>query len=403
MQPAADSVRAVNRLTARWAATAGTGDTVFSATGVWPLLAFLADAADGPARAELEDAVGMRADGAAWAARDLLAALASVRGSRSAVGLWARPALPLRESWVAGLPAHTLSVLSGDAEADRKALDTWASDRTDGLIGSMPTVLDDGVLLVLAAAQALRLRWLQPFREGEMLPERGPWQGRELLALVRRTSLLDRVGVAHTAAGPLTVLKVLGDTGVDVHLLLGDPEMAPAEVLQAGLAVLAGTCRTVPGDLLSSREPGPGLEVRTVPSSAPEPKLSVRTSPFRLTADHDLLRRPAPFGLSTAMDDRHGHFPGISAEPLAVGSARQSALAVFDAEGFEAASVTAIAAVAGGMPPPPRYLTKRIDAEFDRPFGFLTVHRTSRLVLTAGWVAEPTPYPEYEEMYEEGV
>ncbi|MDV9178964.1 proteinase inhibitor I4 serpin, partial [Streptomyces sp. W16] len=36
------TVDAVNRLTARWADTA-TGGTVFSAAGVWPLLAFLAD------------------------------------------------------------------------------------------------------------------------------------------------------------------------------------------------------------------------------------------------------------------------------------------------------------------------------------------------------------------------
>ncbi|WP_351226205.1 serpin family protein [Streptomyces sp. NPDC002133] len=394
----------MNRLTARWATTAGPNrDTVFSATGVWPLLAFLADAADGPARGELEDAVGMRAAEAAAAARELMSALATVRGSRSAVGLWVGPTLPLHESWVAGLPADTLGVFSGDAEADRRTLDMWAADRTDGLIDAMPIHLDDSVLLVPAAAQALRLKWLQPFWEGDMLPEAGPWAGRCLLALRRETSLLDRIGVAETASGPLTVLKVLGDTGVDVHLLLGDHDMAPSDVLQAGIGVLAGTYRTVPGDLLPLGESGPGLEVRTVRSRSPAPTLSVRTSPFRLTGEHDLLKQPAVFGLSTAVDDRYGHFPGISTEPLAIGSARQSAVAVFDAKGFEAASVTAIGAV-GGVGPPPGYLSRRIYAEFDRPFGFLTVHRTSRLVLTAGWVAEPVPYPDdepYGEAYDE--
>ncbi|MGW2557719.1 proteinase inhibitor I4 serpin [Streptomyces sp. NPDC001514] len=385
----------MNRLTTRWAATARPDHgTVFSAAGVWPLLALLADAAGGPARGDLEDAVGMRAEEAAAAARELMSALAAVRGSGAAVGLWARPTLPLVDSWVAGLPADTLGVFSGDAEADRRALDAWASDRTDGLIDAMPIDLDDSILLVPAAAQALRLKWLQPFREAEMLPGTGPWAGRYLLALRRKTSLLDRIGVAETTAGPLTVLKVLGETGVDVHLLLGDHEMPPGDVLQAGLGVLAGTYRTVPGDLLPLGEPGPGLEVRTVRTRTPEPTLSVRTSPFRLTADHDLLKQPAVFGLSTAMDDRYGHFPGISPKPLAIRSARQSAMAVFDAEGFEAASATTLGAVAGGMPPPPRYLSRCIYAEFDRPFGFLTVHRTSRLVLTAGWVAEPVPAPD---------
>ncbi|MCX5338907.1 serpin family protein [Streptomyces atratus] len=89
-------------------------------------------------------------------------------------------------------------------------------------------------------------------------------------------------------------------------------------------------------------------------------------------------------------------FPGISGAPLAVRSTRQAAVAVFDAAGFEAASLSAFGVVAGGAPLTPRYLTRRIEASFDRPFRFLTVHRTSRLILAAGWVAEPTPYPAYE-------
>ncbi|MET7861054.1 serpin family protein [Streptomyces sp. NPDC005318] len=389
-------MRAVNRLTARWAKTLGAGDTVFCATSVWPLLAFLADAAAGPARNELEEAVGIRAEDAAGNARELLAALAAVRGMRSAVGLWANPTLSLHDGWVSGLPADTLGVFSGDADADRKALDTWASDRTDGLIRSMPTDLDDRTELVLAAAQAVRTRWLQPFRESDMGPESGPWQGRYLIGLRRETALLDRVGVAETAAGPLTVLKVLGDTGVDVHLLLGDEDAGAGQVIEAGIGVLAGTHRAVPGDRLPLGEPGPGLEVRTVRSVTPEPTLAALTSPFSLTADHDLLKQAEVFGLSSATDRRHGHFPAISDNPLAVRSARQAAVAVFDAEGFEAASVTAFGLMLGGIPPSPRYLTKRIDATFDRPFGFLTVHRTSRLVLAAGWVAEPVPWREYE-------
>lgn len=52
------TIRAVNGLTARWAGQAS-GGTVFSAAGVWPLLAFLADGAGGAARAELAEAVGL--------------------------------------------------------------------------------------------------------------------------------------------------------------------------------------------------------------------------------------------------------------------------------------------------------------------------------------------------------
>ncbi|MFJ2269372.1 serpin family protein [Streptomyces sp. NPDC087849] len=393
MQPTATSVSAVNRLTARWATGLGPADTVFSATTVWPLLALLAHAAEGPARSELEEAVGMRADDAAATARDLLAALKDVRGARSAIGLWTGRALPLNPAWASGLPTDTLGVLTGDPHADRKALDAWASDCTDGLIRSMPVPLDGGTELVLAAAQAVRTRWLQPFSECEMAPEKGPWAGRYLVGLRRETSLLDRVGVAETEAGRLTVLKVLGDTGVDVHLLLGDPDMPPGQVLSAGAGTLAGRYRTVPGHLLPAGDPGPGLETGTERSLLPEPTLAVRTSPYSLGGDHDLLLRPALFGLSAATDMSHGHFPGISGAPLAVRSARQAAVAVFDAAGFEAASLCAVGMAAAGMPPAPRYLTRRVEVSFDRPFGFLAVHRTSRLVLAAGWVAEPTVYP----------
>jgi serine protease inhibitor len=109
-------------------------------------------------------------------------------------------------------------------------------------------------------------------------------------------------------------------------------------------------------------------------------------------ADHDLLALHRLFGLTTARDTRQGHFPGISGSPLAVGAARQSAVAQFGALGFRAAAVTAVMPVAGSGPPRYRYETTVVQVAFDRPFGFLAVHRETRLVLAAGWVTDPTPF-----------
>ncbi|MER7518619.1 serpin family protein [Streptomyces sp. NPDC126499] len=396
------TVRAVNRLTARWAGVLPPGrDTVLSASGVWPLLAFLADGAAGPARAELEEALGMRAAEAAGAARELLDGLARIPGAGSAVGLWTRPRVRPYDAWVAGLPEATLGRLGDDDAENRRLVDTWAAERTGGLIPSMPVEVTKDMDLVLATAQAVRTRWLRPFREGGMFPDDGPWAGRELAALHRTTGLLDRVGVAGTDAGPLTVLKVLGNTGVDVHLLLGPVEAEPGAVLKAGVDVLTGAFRTVPGDLLPLGEPGPGLNVRKVRSTSREPYLSVTTSPFSLTAEHDLTALHELFGLTTARDDTRGHFPGICAHPpLAVRQARQAAMARFGAKGFQAAAVTAIGMPGAGVPRTP-YVVRRVDLDVDRPFGFLTVHRTSRLVLAAGWVAEPVPYVFEEERWED--
>ncbi|MFF6773573.1 serpin family protein [Streptomyces sp. NPDC012637] len=388
------TVGAVNRLTARWAGALPDGrDTVLSAAGVWPLLAFLADAADGPARGELEDALGLPAGTAADAARELLAGLGRMRGVDSAIGLWTRPRVALREDWAAGLPEATLERLGEDDAESKRLLDAWAAKHTGGLIPAMPVLIDEDTELVLASAQAVRTTWLRPFLDGRMRPAHGPWADRELVALYRTTQLLDRVGVAETDAGPLTVLKVLGDTGVDVHLLLGPEEAGAGTVLKAGLDVLAGTFRSVPGHLLPLGEPGPGLTVRNERSSSRASYLWVRTSPFSVEATHDLTELHEPLGLGTARDPGRGHFPGIADHPpLYVQGARQAAMARFGAKGFEAAAVTAFGMAAGAGVVREPYVVRRVGAAFDRPFGFLTVHRTSRLVLTAGWVHDPVPY-----------
>ncbi|MGW1776133.1 serpin family protein [Streptomyces sp. NPDC002104] len=390
------TVRALNALTSRWAGHAaadGTG-TVFTAAGVWPLLALVADGACGPARAELEEALGISAGTAAGAAREFLAALDGVRGVRAATGLWARRDLPLEAAWAARLPAGTRGILSGDAETDAAALDAWARERTDGLIERMPVPVDEETRFVLASALTLRTRWIQPFDTWPAEIGEGPWVGQEVQALSRSTSLLDRVQVARGPGGLVTLLEVVGDGGVDVHLVLGEPQAPPGATLQTGVAAVTRTIPSTGASLLPEGNPGPGLRIGSVRSDRPEHRLDIRTVAFEVQADHDLLDPAGLFGLHSASDTRRGHFPGISGEPLAVGAARQSALARFHAEGFEAASVTAIGFAAGCAMPRLRYRVRRAEVAFRRPFGFLAVHRTSRLVLAAGWVANALPYEE---------
>lgn len=396
-------VRAVNGLTARWAEAApADSGTVFSAATVWPLLAFLASGADGRARSELTEAVGLPEGRSAGAARQLLGSVDAMRGVDAAIGMWSRRTLELREEWLADLPLETLGVLTGDLDADAAALDAWASKRTGGQIERMPMHADNGAEFVLASALALRTEWFQPFTEGSWCPESGPWAGRDLAALYRTTSLLDRVGVARTPAGSVTELKVLGDTGIDVHLLIGEGRMSPGQVLGAGVDILARTRAVLPGTRLPYGDVGPGLSVRKVRCLRPmPPTLNVTTVPFSLSARHNLLDQRPLFGLTTAAKDSpEGHFPGISPCPLAIQNGAQAATATFGALGFRAAAVTSFSAMASGVPEM-RYLVTEADATFDRPFGFLAVHRTSRLVLAAGWVTDPDPYREDEEQEDE--
>jgi len=41
------------------------------------------------------------------------------------------------------------------------------------------------------------------------------------------------------------------------------------------------------------------------------------------------------------------------------------------------------------MPPDEPYEVTFVEAIFDRPFGFIAVHRPSRLAVVAGWVSSP--------------
>jgi serine protease inhibitor len=393
MAVASTTVRAVNGLTARWASASEEG-TAFSAAGVWPLLAHLADGAEGAARTELTEALGLPAGQAAGAARELLAAMGAMRGLDTALGLWTKRTLQLRQEWEAGLPADAHGVLTGDPTADQQALDAWTVKRTGGLIERMPVTLSEDTEMVLASALTLRAQWLSPFDETELETAYEPWATKPRLGLRRSSAVLDRVGVADTPGGCVTELKVLGNNALDVHLLLGEEDMTPGQVLGAGVDILAGRCSVVPGPRLPYGNVGPGLRVEKVRSCRPEPpSLDVTTVAYDMNVSHDLLALHRLFGLTTAQDTSRGHFPGISDFPLAITSAEQNTMARFGALGFEAAAVTAFG-VAGGAPPDLRWVTTRISAAFDRPFGFLALHRHTRLVLAAGWITDPSPLPQ---------
>ncbi|MFJ3927708.1 serpin family protein [Streptomyces sp. NPDC090022] len=388
------TIRAVNRLTSRWAeasvAPDGRTGTVLTAAGVWPLLASLADGAGGQAREELAEALGIPADRASTASRELLTTLGCIPGLEAATGLWTPADLPLDPDWVARLPDGTHGRLSGDRAADRKLLDDWTAARTGGLIERMPVQLTEYTRLVLASALALRLRWVRPFQEWPETSAEGPWADREVLRLHRTTSLLHRVRVAETPAGPVTVLEVVGDGAVDVHLVLGAPDSAAGMVLAGGIAAVTRAIPSVDGFTLPWGTPGPGLWIGRRAAYRPEPRLAVDTVAFSVEAENDLLEHAGLFGLETARTpDAPGHFPGISRDPLCIESGRQAAVARFHAKGFEAAAVTAFGAVGAGIAPPPPYHVRTIALRFDRPFGFLAVQRSSRLVLAAGWMAEP--------------
>lgn len=137
----------------------------------------------------------------------------------------------------------------------------------------------------------------------------------------------------------------------------------------------------------------------TAASSPSDPYLWIETVAFEVSTEHDLRRHADLFGLRAASDASRGHFPGISAAPLAIQQAGQFVRATFSAKGFEAAAVAYVGmqpGVASGRSGT-TYTRRVITVGFDRPFGFIAVDRSSRLVLVAGWVENPMPHPDAAE------
>ncbi|PKK14917.1 serpin family protein [Thermomonospora sp. CIF 1] len=383
-------IDAANALTVRWAAAvcSPAQSTVLSGAGVWPLLGLLAAGAAGPGERELRQAIGVTSGDPIDAAESLLEEMASAPAVQSALGLWTARGLRLNPQWAGRLPAGTRGELTGDPGRDQELLNAWARERTDGLIPAMPVEVDAATRLVLAGALAIRTTWDEPFSEFPTPLTDGPWGGRWIVALSRTVRTMHDLQVADTPGGPLTMLRVTGSGDLDVHLLLGGPARMPGDVLAAGVAALAGRCSLTGGDALPEGEPAPGVVVRTMESAVLGDVMNQMVPRFTVTSSHDLLATPQVFGLQSVMDTARGHFPGISAEPLAIDQARQNVRASFQARGFEAAAVTAFAATVGSAPPAATVKVKYVQVCFDRPFAFLAVHRTSGLILVAGWVAE---------------
>jgi hypothetical protein len=389
------AVQAANSLTARWCSRFGDGEYALSGAGLWPLLALLASAADDPAAAELAAAIGRPAGGAQQEALEIIDLLRGGQSTSAALGIWTRKHVPLDAHWVSPLPDGVVGPLT-----NQEALDRWADEQTGGLIEKFPLDIDEKTLLVLASALTARVRWRTPF---EGYPRGGGELGvspEDVLELEDLESVSDDPGPADQqllsrTTSDLSIAAVLddvvtrvvveGDGDVDVHLLLGD--QPPAEVLGAGLRELSGLTQVRPA--ADCDEGGPGFTVTRQRSTNRKNILRLALPSFEIRTKHDLLKNTELFGLGRLTDTSTSHLPLLSPVPLAISAGAQDVLARFFAEGFEAAAVTAFGAIAGSGPPETPYEVTLMMVTFGRPFGFLAVHRPSRLAVVAGWVKSP--------------
>jgi hypothetical protein len=190
------------------------------------LVALCAPLARGSARDELVDALGVQPDEAAKFAALLLGHPHPLVGSGAAV--WNRPSVDNwgLEAWKTTLP----SVIETGDIPGQQALDTWANDRTMGLIKRFPTIaITRDVVLLMATALATRVSWARPFGlvPAASLGPSSQWSrtldqvlrspfGPEHPQFIADTKEAARVAV-HTARarGGLQVTSVIARTGFE--------------------------------------------------------------------------------------------------------------------------------------------------------------------------------------------
>ncbi|MFD0559488.1 serpin family protein [Stackebrandtia endophytica] len=396
--PRSAAAEHVNRLTVSWLRDVTDPPQVLSGVGLWPLLAALRLGTEPGTDDELAAATGTAHDELAAELAALVTLLNDSRTMRIALGIWSGQRIRLDPAWLAQVPVGLAGQLTGDAATDQAMLDSWASTNTAGLIPTFPLTVDSDVDVVLASALALRTRWREPFMDEPWHFNSGPWSGeRTWHGLTCVTEDMANLRVWDDGS---TTLTIPGEADVDVVLVMGDVDTEPTEVLARAVENLSegGGYRT--GTDLTVGEEANGVTVTRERDADPDPvpRLEVTTVAFDVGADHDILDSAGVLGLLRSLDPATSSLTGLTVEPVepvVVTQARQRAVARFSAVGFEAAAVTAMAWMAGAMLPSPEDGWRTVvRVTFNRPFGYLVVHRPTGVMPVVGWVDTPARWPE---------
>ncbi|MBX9246546.1 hypothetical protein ICW40_17280 [Actinotalea ferrariae] len=361
----------VTRFAGTFAARCLSGHAVGSPLGLWVLLATVAPAAGGAARAEIEDVLGTTADDAAARAAELVAS--PHPAVAAAVAVWAEPRYlaPAFRRWADGLGG---GVETGPVPTPEQA-DAWACGRTRGLVPNFPVQLTPATAVVLASALATDIAWTEPFDETAPSALGGAFGDVATTALaapaghrrfLARTTAAADVGVhVATSHDGLHVISVVADHGVEsaaVHAAAG--EVAHLVTGHGGGAVVLRLADLPLGT-------GPAWTVTEAPErvagGAPVEVVDAVLPAWRASTDVDLSGAP---GVRAAFETLE-RFLRPDARPAAF-EARQVAVASYRKDGFEAAAVTAIAMRAGAAAPV-EALVRRATIRFDRPYAVLAV------------------------------
>lgn len=380
------------RYAGRLHAVAGGTHHVASPLGAWLLLALCAPAATGASRAELTEALGAEPADATATASALLAAGHPAVGSAAAV--WTRPGYgtPALSEWLTGLGA---GVAAGELP-DQAGLDDWARERTFGLIDRFPVRLEPATVLVLATALATRVSWSVPFDvvPAAELGDGSPWARRLDRVLRTPRGWGHEQYVARTArAGDVAVHTARAEGDLVVTSVIAAEEVPAGDVLAAAYEVAGGAAdRRSLFDLPLGSGPLWTLTERAARTTAPdgrEERCVAVLPAWSAASEHDLGRADLGFPAVARILADLLALPGLDYV------AKQSAVARYGREGFEAAAVTAAMALMS-LPQERDGVVRTALLRFAHPYAVVAVTTDSRpagvwqgVPVFSAWVAEP--------------
>ena len=365
--------------------------SISSPLGAWLLLALVAPAATGDEREELEAALGISADDAARLAHDLLRK--PHRAVSAAVALWHRDEF-LRPSFSEWMRTLGKVVETGRVPTQAEA-NQWADRATQGLIREFPADLDEQVAIVLANALATKVEWSTPFRVTPSAVLESPWAD-SVQRVLRADPDAHRMLIAHTeTAGDVAVLAAASDDGLTVVSVIGDPEVAVADVraaAQDAASLVVGVDTTAVKrslfDLPLGDRPAWSVSEQRREADDPDETYTGYLPGWKASSDHDLLALDRDLGIAAACECL-GQF--VVGE---VGfEAKQVATASYDRLGFEAAAITSSIARSLSATPMPE-VQRHASLRFGHPYAVVAVATDRRgpwqaVPVFSAWVAEP--------------
>ncbi len=292
----------------------------------------------------------------------LLTGLDPAVAVQSANAMWVRDQFPVKPQYVSDMRTFFgADVRSGDfGPATVANMNSWARDKTNGLIPEVVQELSDDMVVMLMNALYFKGQWREQFDPSQTTPQ--PFTRADGVALQAPT--MRRTGrMAYTVHdGAQWAELAYGNTAYVMTVVLPDSATSARQWLAASSAASldAGFARLT------------DLTAQSVQLSMPR---------FRLKLGAQLKPSLSAMGMSVAFDRGHADFTRI-ADNLFMTHVKQDVYIDVNEEGTEAAAVTQVGIGVKSLPVRP-VMT------IDRPFLFFIRDRIGGTLLFAGLVNDP--------------